>query len=390
VDNGRELTANDLSNWKMIERFQTELAAVARKAKFHRTFDELNRKLDYQSYLSLFLLGVFNPVIESMRSLCAVSGLSKVQQQLRCPKVSLGSFSEAQNVLDPDLLKQVFEGLVQKSTLSSKADPRLMHLELIAQDGSLWSALPRMAWAEYGVGRKGQAKGVRLHLRFNILKDSPEDALVTHGNSCEAQALREMLLPGQTNVADRYYGKDYQLLAESNHAGAFFVFRISDSAVINSQQELVLSPAERGAGILRHAWVQLGATEKLRTIRLRLVEIQRDGQHLLLVTNHPVETVPAELVSLIYRRRWSIELFFRWIKCILGCRHFFAESPEGATIQIYLALIAALLLQLFTGSRPNKRVMEFLQLYMMGWATAQEVIELIQSQALKTQKAKRA
>src|SRR5678809_1582717 len=70
-------------------------------------------------------------------------------------------------------------------------------------------------------------------------KDSPEDALVTHGNSCEAQALREMLLPGQTNVADRYYGKDYQLLAEINHAGAFFVFRISDSAVINSQQELV-------------------------------------------------------------------------------------------------------------------------------------------------------
>jgi hypothetical protein len=374
----------------MIECFQAELAAVTSKAKLHPTFAQPSRKLDYQSYLSLFLLGLFNPVVESMRSLCAVSGLSKVQQQLSCPKVSLGSFSEAQSVLDPDLLKQVFERLVQKSALSSKADPRLMHLELIAQDGSLWSALPRMAWAEYGVGRQGQAKGVRLHLRFNILKDCPEDALVTHGNSCEAQALREMLLPSQTNVGDRYYGKDYQLFGEIDQAGAFFVFRINDSAVINTEQELAVSPAERGAGILRHAWVRLGATEKLRTIRLRLVEIQRDGQHLLLITNHPVETVPAELVSLIYRRRWSIELFFRWIKCILGCRHFFAESPEGATLQIYLALIAALMLQQFTGSRPNKRVMEFLQLYIMGWATAQEVIELIQSQALKTQKAKKA
>jgi hypothetical protein len=261
-----------------------------------------------------------------------------------------------------------------------------MHLDLIAQDGSLWSALPRMAWAEYGVGCKGQAKGVRLHLRFNILKDSPEDALVTHGNSCETQALRQMLLPGQTNVADRYYGKDYRLFGEIDRARAFFVFRISDSAVIHTEQELALSPAERAAGILRHAWVYLGATEKLRTIRLRLVEIQRDGQHLLLITNHTVECVSAELVSLIYRRRWSVELFFRWIKCILGCRHFFAESPEGAAIQIYLALIAALMLQLFTGSRPNKRVMEFLQLYMMGWATAQEVTELVQSQA----KAKRA
>jgi hypothetical protein len=390
VDSRRELTANDLSNWKMIESFQRELASVTGKTKLHPTFGEPSRKLGYESYLSLFLLGLFNPVVESMRSLCAISRLSKVQQQLGCPKVSLGSFSEAQSVLDPDLLKQVFERLAQKSTTSSKADPRLMHLELIAQDGSLWSALPRMAWAEYGVGCKGQAKGVRLHLRFNILKDSPEDALVTHGNSCEAQALRQMLLPGQTNVADRYYGKDYQLLAEIDQAGAFFVFRISERAVINTEQELVLSPAERSAGILRHAWVHLGATEKLRTIRLRLVEIQRDGQHLLLVTNHSVQAVPAELISLIYRRRWSIELFFRWIKCILGCRHFFAESPQGAAIQIYLALIAALMLQLFTGSRPNKRVMEFLQLYMMGWATAQEVIELIQSQSLKTQKAKKA
>jgi Transposase DDE domain len=98
---------------------------------------------------------------------------------------------------------------------------------------------------------------------------------------------------------------------------------------------------------------------------------------LLLITNHTVESVSAELVSLIYRRRWSVELFFRWIKCILGCRHFFAESEEGAAIQIYLALIAGLMLQLFTGSRPNNRVMEFLQLYMMGWATAQEVSQLI-------------
>jgi len=370
----------------MIESFQMELASVVSKAKLHPTFDEPGRKLGYQSYLSLFLLGLFNPVVESMRSLCALSRLSKVQQQLGCPKVSLASFSEAQNVLDPDLLKQVFERLVQKTGLSPKADPRLMHLELIAQDGSLWSALPRMAWAEYGVGCKGQAKGVRLHLRFNILKDSPEDALITHGNGCETQALRQMLLPGQTNVADRYYGKDYQLFAEIDQARAFLVFRISDRAVIHIEQELALSPTERAAGILRHAWVHLGATEKLRTIRLRLVEIQRDGQHLLLVTNHPVESLSAELVSLIYRRRWSVELFFRWIKCILGCRHFFAQSPEGAAIQIYLALIAALMLQLLSGHRPNKRVMEFLQLYMMGWATAQEVIELIQSQSPKAKK----
>ena len=383
MDRGRELTAKDLSNWKLIEQFQKVLASVAAKARFHPTFCDPRRELSYSSYLSLFLLGLFNPAVESMRTLCAISGLDKVQQQTRCPKVSLGSFSETQNVLDPDLLQQVFERLVEQTASSPKADPRLRHLDLIAQDGSLWSALPRMAWAEYGVGCKGTANGVRLHLRFNILKDSPADALVTPGKGCEAQALRQMLLPGQTNVADRYYGKDYQLFGEIDRAGAFFVFRISERAVIHTEQELPVSLTDRAAGVVRHAWVHLGATEKLRTIRLRLVEIRHQGQHLLLITNHTVAAASAELVSLIYRQRWSIELFFRWIKCILGCRHFFAESSAGAAIQIYLALIAALMLQLFVGRRPNKRVMEFLQFYMMGWATAEEVLALIQKQSAK-------
>jgi hypothetical protein len=371
----------------MIEHFQRALAPVVAKAQLHPTFSDPRRELGYASYLSLFLFGLFNPAVESMRALCAISGLEKVQKQVGCRKVSLGSFSETQGVLDPDLLKQVFENLVEKTTFSSKADPRLMHLDLIAQDGSLWSALPRMAWAEYGVGCKGQAHGVRLHLRFNILKDSPADALVTRGKGCETQALREMLLPGQTNVADRYYGKDYQLFGEIDQAKAFFVFRISQHAVIHTEEELPVSPSERAAGVVRHAWVHLGATEKLRTIRLRLVEVRRDGQHLLLITNHTVEAASAELVSMIYRRRWSIELFFRWIKCILGCRHFFAESAEGAALQIYLALIAALMLQLFVGRRPNKRVLEFLQFYMMGWATAEEVVALIQKQTAKAQAA---
>ena len=98
------------------------------------------------------------------------------------------------------------------------------------------------------------------------------------------------------------------------------------------------------------------------------------------MTNLTVDKASAELVGLIYRRRWSIELFFRWIKCILGCRHFFAESPEGVAIQLYLALIAALLFQHYSGRRPNRRQMELIQMYLLGWATAKEVIALLEKQ----------
>jgi IS4 transposase len=86
----------------------------------------------------------------------------------------------------------------------------------------------------------------------------------------------------------------------------------------------------------------------------------------------------AELTGLIYRLRWQIELFFKWIKTILNCRHWLAESPAGVSTQIYCVLIAALLLMLWTGQRPNKRAVESLRLYWLGWATAEELVMLLE------------
>jgi hypothetical protein len=389
VRDARKLTTKDLRNWNLLKGFGAALSEVAAKNQFHPSFSDPRRTLGYASYLSLFLFGLFNPAVQSMRQLCAITELERVRKTTGAPKVSLGSFSEAQALIDPDLLKQVFEKLVEQAPAGALADPHLDHLELIAQDGSLWSALPRMSWAEYGVGPKGEAKGVRLHLRFNILKDCPSDALLTEGKGSETEALRAMLLPGQTTVGDRLYGKSYKLFEEVARAGAFFVFRLHDCAVIHVEEDLPLSAAEQKAGVIRHAWVHLGATAQLRSMRLRLVEVRKRDHRLLLVTNHSVEKLPADLVSAVYRRRWSIELYFRWIKCILGARHFFAESSEGVAIQMYLALIASVLVQLVTGQRPNQRAMDFIHFYFSGWATAEEAARLILKYSAKAKVVKK-
>jgi hypothetical protein len=375
-----ELTDKDLKNWGLLEVFEEAVEAVFSKAALHPTFSDAARVLSYRPYLSLFLFGLFNPVVKSMRALCGLSRLKRLQEEVCGGRVSPASFSEMQHLLDPELLRQVFGEVVKQTPGNPQADTRLVHLNLIAQDGSLWSALPRMAWAEYGVGRNGDAKGVRLHLRFHVTEGKPVDARITKGSDCERQALRQMCVPGQTNVGDRYYGEDYQLFGQIDQAQGFFVFRIKEDAVINLEEELTLSPEDLAAGVVRHAWVRLGARLKKRSMRLRLVEIRAGDQHLLLVTNLTVDKANAQLVGLIYRRRWSIELFFRWIKCILGCRHFFAESPQGVALQLYLALIAALLFQHYSGRRPSKRQMELIQMYLLGWATAEELVELLQKQ----------
>ena len=155
--------------------------------------------------------------------------------------------------------------------------------------------------------------------------------------------------------------------------GCAFILRLREQAVIHFKEELCVSAAERAAGVTRQAWAQLGSRAQYRSRRVRVVWIEHEGKSLILVTNLAPEALAADLVGELYRKRWRIELFFRWVKCILGCGHWLAESRNGATLQIYLALIAALLLQLYTGRRPTKRMMELIRFYLLGWASAEEL-----------------
>jgi len=98
--------------------------------------------------------------------------------------------------------------------------------------------------------------------------------------------------------------------------------------------------------------------------------------HAILGTTHfhrGVERPDNELIGIIYRNRWEIEILFKWIKCNLKCRHLLAESLQGVTIQIYLAIIATLLLFLAVGHRPTKRQMELIHLFSLGWVSLPEL-----------------
>lgn len=370
-----QLSERDLHHWRLMEEFEQCLEEVFPQQPLHPSFADPQRGLTARSYLKLFLFGLFNPVVGTMRGLSQASRLQRVQLEVCERPVSLGSFSEAQHLLEPQLLEAVFSHLAEQLPAPAR-DARLGQWEWLARDGSLFRALPRMAWALYGGGKAGAAnRAVKLHLSLNILEDKPAVAAIRPGKVCERKVWQEQWKKNQAYVGDRAFGQDYRLLAKLQDKGCAFVLRLREQqTVINVVEELPLSPADRQAGVLAQAWAYLGSTERYRSVRVRVVWIQTpDNSPLILVTNLPPQELPAELVSLLYRQRWKIELFFRWIKCILGCRHWLAESPNGVAIQIYLALIAALLLQLYTGRRPNKRMMELLRWHQMGMATEEEL-----------------
>lgn len=379
-----QLTQRDLSRWRLIEDFKTRLARAAQTTTLDATWLNPERRLQYTDYLSLFLLGLLNPVVRTMRGLCSASQLQRVHQEVCSRPVSLGSFSEAQAVLDPALLAQVFTQLSQELPLE-KGPAAPSRRRWLIQDGSLFEALPRMYWALWRRQGKAQSQ-VRLHLSLDLAQNAPARAAITPGKGCERAAWRTQWQRGDGFVADRYYGEDYQLFGQLNEAGVAFVVRLRDEAVINVEEELPLSDADRQAKVRRAAWVWLGCKTRYRSVRLRVLWVETDKEVLRLVTNLGPAELSADQVALLYKQRWQIELFFRWIKCILGCRHWLAESPQGVALEIYLALIAALLLQLYTGQAPNRRMMELIQFYLLGVATLEELWAGVERQRLARRK----
>ena len=381
----------DLRQWRVIEAFRKLLGSIQASLPANSSWNDSGRRLKLGEYLSLFLFALVNPVLATTRALCAASRLERVQREFCGQAVSLGSFSEAQHLVDPAWLEELFEQLSKELCGPMPHDPQQAWQQWFARDGSLWSALPRMHWALFGGGKAKKSgapnQALRLHLSFNLLKDQPAKACVTDGKICERKMWRSQWERGAAYVGDRYYAEDYQCLRDLDGHGCAYIVRLCDQAVVEVIEELPVSEADRAAGVSRQAMVRLGRKASDRINQLRVVWVQSaTAGELRLATNLPVADAPAELISLMYRRRWQIEGFFKWLKCLLGCRHWLAESQRGVTIQLYLALIAALLLYMACGQRPNRRMLELIRLYQMGWATLDEVASGLERELTKAKR----
>jgi Transposase DDE domain len=337
-----------------------------------------NRRLFFDQYACLVLLYFFNPVVTSLRSIQQASTLAKVQKLFGCERAALGSLSEASRVFDPEMLQEIIQELAER------AQPVLVGKEaealrgLTAVDGSLLPALPKMAWALWLAAPNRAAK---MHVHFDVLKGVPTHVTVTAGQDSERDQLRVSLQPGGFYVIDRGY-RDWAFFQEIIAAGASFVGRVQDNTVIHVAEERPLTAAAQAAGIVRDVVIDKTGNERHKNLLkhpLRIIVID-SGKRLLngepdlitLCTNRL--DLPAEMVGMAYKYRWFIELFFRWFKCILGCRHLLSTSENGVTIQIYLGIIASLLISLWTGKKPTKRTFEMLRFYFLGWATEEELV----------------
>ena len=335
-----------------------------------------NRQLFFDQYAALLLLYFFNPILTSLNGLQQASGLAKVQKVTGGQRVSTGALSEAQGVFEATLLEGLIADLAQRVAPVTPPQEWAALKDLVAVDGSLLPACSRLAWALWLDDQKRAAK---MHVHFEVLRGIPVQVSVTAGNDSETVQLRGMLGAGRLYAIDRGYA-EYQLFQDILDAGSSFIGRIRANAVWRVVEERPVSAQARATGVRRDLVVWLGCQESGAVFQqpLRVVEVEtgkvdsRSQPEVLLLATDRLD-LAAELVALGYRFRWSVELFFRWFKCILGRRHLLAESRNGVTIQVYVAMIASLLLSLWAGKKPTKRTYEMFCFFFAGWATEQEV-----------------
>lgn len=356
-----------------------------------------NRDLHYDQYCMLILLYMFNPTVTALRSIPQASELAKVKKRLGCKKTSLTSLSEASRLFDSDRLKAIIAELgEQAESVGQQQKLRDLPQTITLVDGSLVSVLPNLIQAS--ILKQTEGSGLvkwRLHTHFEVDRYVPTRIDVTPnggGENDERFVMEQTIESDKLYVMDRGYAK-FGLFNKVVAAKSSYVCRIRDNSAYAIVEDRRLSQQAIAGDVLSDQIVRFGnQTNKSRqgpdhAIRLVCVKCSphtsrgksklgstgpsSDGI-LRIATN--LLDVPAEIIALIYSQRWIIEIFFRFFKQFLGCSHLISNSQNGIEIQCYCAIIACLLINLWTGRKPTKRTFEMISYYFMGLASEDELV----------------
>lgn len=214
-------------------------------------------------------------------------------------------------------------------------------------------------WARF---RKAKA-AIKRHTRLDVRGSIPTFIAISQGKQADVQILDELVLePGSFYVIDRGY-VDFRRLYTITSASAFFVTRSKRGIRF---KRLKSSPVDYSAGVRGDQLVRLKNAGSLKHYPERLRRIRyfdsETGKDLVFLTNNLV--LPAAVVAYLYKCRWRVELFFKWIKQNLRIKHFFGTSSNAVKTQVWIAIsvyvLVAILKKQLRSDRSLSTIMQIL------------------------------
>ncbi len=250
--------------------------------------------------------------------------------------VARSTLADANRVRDWRIYSDLAQGLIARARRLYADEPLGVELDstVYALDSTTVDlCLSLFPWARF----RSTKSAIKLHTLLDVRGPIPTMIAISDGKHADVAVLDELLPePGAFYVMDRAY-LDFERLYRFVLAGAFFVTRTKAGVLLN---RLASRPVDRATGIRSDhvVWVRNPQSATHYPDRLRRVSYRdpEDGKVLVFLTNN--FELPPEVIAHLYRLRWRVELFFKWIKQNLRIRHFFGTTDNAVKTQVWIAI----------------------------------------------------
>jgi Transposase DDE domain len=359
-----------------------------------------NERLHLRGMVGVLLAGAFEPAVRSLRTLDDLSLHAKVQAASGVDRVARSTLSDAMAKFDPQMLKPLMRAIQKQLPHLNRIDAETAGLahKIIAADGSWFNLAGEVAHALHcRRGNAGQQSRVRLNLQLDVDSFCPTDFDVSgDGDGNEAAAFMRSLQGDCIYLTDRNF-VNFAFVNAVLEKRSNLVLRLKKGVNFDVERTNQLTEKDATHHVLRDEVGILpgpksdgnadarSCTSKPPTCLLRLVTVwdEKNLCEVMLLTD--LLDVPAFVISVLYRLRWQIELFFRWLKVLAGFEHLVSQSARGITMQFYIAVLMALLIHLQTGARVSKY-----GLLWVSWLASERVTPEAMAQAMARHENERA
>ena len=357
-----------------------------------------NRVLFLDDLFVVHLLAFFNPSINSLRTIEDFSQTAQAQKHLSVPKVCKSTHSDLNAIADAGRLQPIIaelrDALKPYSLATSVAKPyRTLLKEVIAVDGTFLPALAQVAWAVRSSNKKPGPKGhhgyrARVDVHLDVRTGLPECIVIPEPKQSEAKSAAATVKPGAVHIYDRGFCS-IDLLSAHFGTGpepvAHFVQRLrgeggagGNTAKFVVETELAVDPLSRECGVVSDRLGRLpGLKERhgIDPLVREVVIVGSDGSVVRLFTS--ILELPAHLVGMLYKMRWRVELFFKWLKSHWNLDHLICTKKEGMLFHFHVVVVGVLLMHLHTDAKPSKYMLAMFGLLASGAARLDEILPIL-------------
>lgn len=387
---------------RVLEKFLSQLRADDKHG---------NRQLFLDDVFVAYLLAFFNPTIRSLRTIEDFSQTVQAQKHLTLRRICKSTLSDFNQMADPRRLEPILEALRGQLTRKASAQPasgcddltKLLQ-QTVAVDGTFLPAAAEVAWAVCNKNNHGARRHrARMDVHLSVSDWLPEAIVAPAEGQSEAESAVEQLQPGRIYLYDRGY-MSFSLIAahydQSHEPLSHFVARYrqagGNSPELHEATSREITAEDQAAGVLSDCVGHFKTSNKYRhplpriPLREVVIEYEEKGQpsQLRLITN--LQEAPAHVIATLYRHRWQVELFFRWLKSYANFGHLISHSREGVETHFYVTVIAVLLMYLHTGYRPSKYLFALMGQVGAGVATLEEIMPILRERERQNELARQS